>query len=95
MSFLDVEKHGGKEPENIEAVHLFLKETIPREAQNAQHALARFDEALLIMGLEEHMIKTGRRVALSGPDSAAIAGEWMKIAKEYQSLLPVDENLVG
>jgi hypothetical protein len=68
---------------------------MPREAKDAQKALARFDEALLIMGLEERMIKTGRRVALSGPDSAAIAEEWMKIAKEYRSLLPVDENLVG
>ena len=76
-------------------MHLFLKETIPREAQNAQHTLARFDEALIIMGLEERMIKTGRRVALSGPDSATIAEEWMKIAKEYRSLLPVDEDLVG
>lgn len=75
---------------------LFLKETVPREARNAQQALARFDEALLIMGLEGHMIKTGRRVALSGPDSAAIAEEWIKVARQYRSMLPPDdENPVG
>ena len=73
----------------------FLKETVPREAQNAQQALERFDEALFIMGLEEQMIKTGRRVTLSGPNSAIIAEEWNKAAKRYQSMLPVDENPVG
>jgi len=76
-------------------VLLFLKETVPREARNAQQALARFDEALLIMGLEEQMIKTGRRVAISGPDPAAIAEEWIKVARQYRSMLPVDENPVG
>ena len=85
----------GKESENIKPVLLFLKETIPREAQTAQQALERFDESLVIMGLEEHMIKTGRRVALSGPDSATIAEEWMEVVKEYRSLLPVDEHPVG
>lgn len=74
---------------------LLLKKTIPREAQNAEQALARFDEALFIMGLEEQMIKTGRRVALGGPDTAAIAEEWMKVAEQYRSMLPADEKLVG
>ena len=96
FSFLDVEKCDGKGPEDTESVLLFLKETVPREARNAQQALARFDEALLIMGLEGHMIKTGRRVALSGPDSAAIAEEWIKVARQYRSMLPPDdENPVG
>ena len=89
--FLDVEKHDGKEPDDIESVLLFLKETVPREAQNAQRALERFDEALPIMGLEERMIKTGRRVALSGLDSATIVEEWIKVAKHYRSMLPVED----
>ena len=95
FSFLDVEEHDGKAPQDIESVLLLLKKTIPREAQSAQQALARFDEALFIMGLEEQMIKTGRRVALCGPDSAAIAEEWMKVAEQYRSILPADEKLVG
>ena len=66
FSFLDVEKHDGKAPQDIESVLLLLKKTIPREAQSAQQALAGFDEALFMMGLEEQMIKTGRRVALCG-----------------------------
>ena len=72
----------------------FLKETVPREARNAQQALERFDEALFIMGLEEQMIKTGRRAALRGPD-LAIAEEWNKVAMRYRSMLPTDEDLVG
>jgi hypothetical protein len=47
------------------------------------------------MGLEERMINTGRRVALSGPDSAAIAEEWIEVVKRNQSMLPIDEKLVG
>ena len=75
----------------MESVLLFLEETIPREAQNAQQALERFDEALFIMGLEERMIKTGRRVALRGRNSATIVEEWIKVAKHYRSMLPVDD----
>ncbi|KAH9077652.1 hypothetical protein EDB83DRAFT_2671414 [Lactarius deliciosus] len=40
---------------------LFLKDIVPKEAHIAQKSLARFDEALLVMGLEARM-KTGRRV---------------------------------
>ena len=52
----------GRELENIKPVLLFFEETIPREAQNAQQALERFDEALVIigLGLEEHVIRTGQ-----------------------------------
>jgi len=95
FSGMAAEKYDAKEPEDIESALLFLKETVPREALDAQYALARFDEALLIMGLEEHMINTGRRVALRGPDPAAIADEWIKVARQYQSMLPVDESPVG
>jgi len=82
-----IEMHEGKECEGIESVLQFLKETVPKEAQTAQKRLARFDEALVVMGLEARM-KTGRRVALRGPDSAAIAQEWTNVAKQYQSMLP-------
>jgi hypothetical protein len=86
--------HEGKEPGNLDSVLQFLKETVPKEAHTAQKRLARFDEALVVMGLEARM-KTGRRVALRGPDSnsAVIAQEWSNIAKQYQSMLPDDENL--
>jgi hypothetical protein len=84
--------HARKESEGIESVLRFLKETVPKEAQTAQKRLARFDEALVVMGLEARM-KTGRRVALRGHDSAAIAQEWANIAKQYQSMLPDDEDL--
>jgi hypothetical protein len=84
--------HARKESESIESVLRFLKETVPKEAQTAQKRLARFDEALVVMGLEARM-KTGRRVALQGHDSAAIAQEWANIAKQYQSMLPDDEDL--
>lgn len=89
--FLDVEMQEGKESESIESVLLFLKETVPKEAQTAQKRLARFDEALVVMGLEAHM-KTGRRVTLLGPDLAAIAQEWSDVAKQYQSMLPDDDD---
>jgi hypothetical protein len=87
------EIHGGRESESIEPVLRFLKDIVPKEAQTAQKSLARFDEALFVMGLEERM-KTGRRVALRGsdPDLSAVAEEWRKIAKQYQSMLPDDED---
>ncbi|KAI0299426.1 hypothetical protein B0F90DRAFT_1668714 [Multifurca ochricompacta] len=81
----------GKESESIDSVLLFLKETVPREAQTAQKSLARFDEALVVMGLEARM-KTGRRVVLRGPDLAIVAEEWRKVAKQYQSMLPDEEE---
>jgi len=77
-------------------VLLFLKDIVPKEAKSAQKSLARFDEALLVMGLEARM-KTGRRVALRGPNPnlTAVAQEWRKIAKQYQSMLPDDEDPDG
>jgi hypothetical protein len=68
-------------------VVLFLKEIVPKEAQTAQKRLERFDEALLVMGLEARM-RTGRRVALRGPDPATVVKEWSDVAKRYQSVLP-------
>jgi hypothetical protein len=76
-----------KESESIKSVILFLKETVPKEAQEAQKRLAQFNEALAVMNLEAHM-KTGRRVTLLGPNLAAIAQEWSDVAKLYQSMLP-------
>ncbi|KAH9035041.1 hypothetical protein EDB85DRAFT_951575 [Lactarius pseudohatsudake] len=66
----------GKESESIESVLLYLKDIVPKEAHIAQKSLTRFDEALLIMGLEARM-KTGRRVALRGPnpDLTAVSQE--------------------
>jgi hypothetical protein len=87
----DVETKEGKESENVESVLLFLKETVPKEAQTAKKRLARFDEALFVMGLEARM-KTGRRVTLHGPDPATVAQEWSDIAKQYQSMLPDDDH---
>ncbi|KAH9017200.1 hypothetical protein EDB84DRAFT_1581806 [Lactarius hengduanensis] len=86
----------GKESESIESVLLFLKDIVPKEAHIAQKSLERFDEALLVMGLEARM-KTGRRVVLRGPnpDLTAVAQEWRKIAKQYQSMLPDDEDPDG
>jgi hypothetical protein len=86
----DTETHG-KESESIESVLQFLKETVPKEAQKAQKSLARFDEALFVMGIEARM-KTGRRVVLRGPDKVAVAQEWRKVAKQYQSMLPDDDE---
>ncbi|KAH9035028.1 hypothetical protein EDB85DRAFT_2143999 [Lactarius pseudohatsudake] len=93
---LDAEIRAGKESESIESVLLFLKDIVPKEAHIAQKSLARFDEALLVMGLEARM-KTGRWVALRGPksDLTAVAQEWRKIAKQYQSMLPDDEDPDG
>jgi len=92
----DAEIRAGKESEGIESVLLFLKDIVPKEAKSAQKSLARFDEALLVMGLEARM-KTGRRVALRGPNPnlTAVAQEWRKIAKQYQSMLPDDEDPDG
>jgi hypothetical protein len=86
----------GKESESIESVIVFLKDIVPRETQTAQKSLARFDEALFVMGLEARM-KTGRRVALRGPNPylSAVAQEWRKIAKQYQSMIPDDEDPDG
>ncbi|KAI9438223.1 hypothetical protein H4582DRAFT_2098968 [Lactarius indigo] len=87
------ERASGKESESIESVLLFLKDTVPKEAHTAQKSLARFDEARLVMGLEARM-KTGRRVALRGPNPAltAVAQEWRKIAKQYQLMLSDKED---
>ena len=43
------------------------------------------------MGLESHM-RAGGRVTLYGPDLAAVAEEWRDLAKQYQSMLPDDED---
>jgi hypothetical protein len=87
------EARAGRESEGIESVILFLKDIVPKEAQTAQKSLARFDEALFVMGLEA-LMKTGRRVALRGPNPSlsAVAQEWRKIAKQYQSMVPDDED---
>jgi len=82
-----------KEPQSIESVLLFLKKTIPKEAREAQRTLAQFDEALAFMELEEHLT-TSRLLALSRPDSAAIAQEWRDVARRYQSVLPDDGDQV-
>ena len=70
---------------------LFLREIVPREAQTAHESLERFDDALDIMGLESRM-RAGRRLTLYGPDPAAVANEWRDVAKQYQSVLPDDED---
>ena len=85
----DPESLEANEPQTIESVLLFLKKTVPKEAQEAQRTLARFDAELVFMGMEEHMT-TGRLLAFSRPDSAAIAREWRNVAKRYQSALPDD-----
>jgi hypothetical protein len=43
------------------------------------------------MGVESRM-RAGRRVTLHGPDPAAVAKEWRDLAKQYQSVLPDDED---
>jgi hypothetical protein len=96
LTFSDVELHEPKEPKepwSLESVLLFLKKTVPKEARAAQRTLAQFDEALVFMGLKEHMT-TGRLLALTRPDSAAIAQEWRDVAKRYQSVLPDDRRQV-
>lgn len=87
----DAEPQEGNESESLDSVILFLKKIVPREAQNAQNKLERFDEALDIMGLERHM-REGRRVTLYGPGPAAVAEKWRDVAKKYQSMLPDDED---
>jgi hypothetical protein len=93
IRFRRLEIGAGSESESIESVIRFLKDVVPKEAQTAQKSLARFDEALFVMGLEVQM-KTGRRVALRGPNSnlSEVAEEWRKIAKQYQSMVPDDED---
>jgi hypothetical protein len=87
----DAEPKEGEESESLDSVILFLREIVPMEAQTAYEKLERFDEALYIMGLESQM-RAGRRVTLFGPDPAAVAEEWRDIAKQYQSVLPDDED---
>ena len=87
----DAEPQEGKESESLDSVILFLKEIVPREAQIAQNKLERFDEVLNIMGLDSSM-RAGRRVTLYGPDPSAVAKEWRDVAKQYQLVLPDDED---
>jgi hypothetical protein len=87
----DAEPQEGKESENLDSVILLLKEIVPMEAQTAQGKLERFDEALYVMGLESRM-RAGRRLTLYGSDPAAVAEEWRNLAKQYQSVLPDDED---
>jgi len=82
-----------KEPQSIESVLSFLKETIPKEAQAARRTLAQIDDALVFVGLEEHMT-TGRLLAPFRPDSAAIAQEWCDVAKRYRDMLLDDGDQV-
>ena len=46
------------------------------------------------MGLESRM-RAGRRVTLYGTDPGAVSKEWRDIAKQYQSVLPDDEDLAS
>jgi pyruvate-formate lyase-activating enzyme len=43
------------------------------------------------MGLERRM-RAGGRVTLYGGDPAAVAEEWRDLARQYQSMLPDDED---
>ena len=87
----NAEPQDGKESESLDSLILFLRKIVPRQAQNAQKKLGRFDEALHILELESRM-GAGRRVTLYGPDPAAVAEEWRDVAKQYQSVLPDDED---
>jgi hypothetical protein len=87
---VDAETQEGDVRESLDSVILFLKRIVPREAQNAQKNLERFDETLDIMGLERHM-RVGQRVTPGGPDPAAVAKKWRDVAELYQSVLPDDE----
>ena len=73
------------------AAALFLKKIVPREVTNAEEKLKEFDEALYIMGLESHMMPGGW-LALYGPNLGAVAKEWRDQVKQYQSMLPDDED---
>ncbi|KAI0267423.1 hypothetical protein BC834DRAFT_871237 [Gloeopeniophorella convolvens] len=67
----------------------FLKTRVPEEAQTAQTALARFDEAHVMLGLETVM-KTGRRVVLGESDvaeAASVSEKWRSMAREYSKLV--------
>ena len=90
-TFSDVEQLKPKDPEKLESVLRFLKNTVPKEAREAQQTLALSDAALVSMGLEEHMT-TGRLLALPRLDSAAIAQEWRDVAERYLSELPETRN---
>ena len=85
----DPESLEAREPQTIESVLLFLKKTVPDEAQEAKRTLARFDAGLVFMGMEEHMT-TGRHLASFRLDSADIVQEWRYAAIRYQSTLPYD-----
>ena len=89
----DPESLEAKEPQTIESVLLFLKRTVPKEAQEVKETLGQFDAALVFMGIEEHMT-TGRLLAFSRPDSAAIAQEWRDVAIRYQSVVPKDAHQI-
>lgn len=82
-----------KDAQSIESVLRFLKETVPNEAHQAKRALARFDAALVRMGIEEHM-RSSRFLSFSRPDAAAIAQEWRVVAQRYQSVLPDNKREV-
>ena len=86
----DAEPQEGKQSESPDSVILFLKNIVPREAQNAQRILGEFDAALDIMGLERHM-RGDRRVTLYG-DLSAVARKWRDVAEQYQSELLDNED---
>ena len=74
---------------------LFLKNTVPKEARTVEQELTQFNAALNFVGLEEYMTQTtGLALALTCPDSAAIAQEWRDVAKRYRSMLPADGHQV-
>jgi len=88
-AYSEPQDSAGKVSESLDNLILFLKKIVPKEAQDAQERLERFDEVFNIMGVESHM-RAGRRVTLYGPDLAAIAKEWRDVAERFQSWLPDD-----
>ncbi|KAH8981948.1 hypothetical protein EDB86DRAFT_2834649 [Lactarius hatsudake] len=66
---------------------LFLKDIVPKEAHIAQKSLPR----------SAHEDRSKGTVALRGPnpDLTAVAQEWRKVAKQYQSMLPDDDDPDG
>jgi hypothetical protein len=69
--------------ESFDSVILFLKEIVPKEAEEAREKLKLSDGALKIM----ERMRAGQQVALCGSDTAAIAKEWRNVAEQYQSAL--------
>jgi hypothetical protein len=72
-------------------VLLFLKKTVPEEAQEVRKTLAQFDEAFVVRGLEKYM-ENVQTTTLPRRTLEVIAQQWSDVSGRCEQTLLDGQN---